>query len=89
MTEEQPRNPSWPDDYDPYAILADPLAHPKHKAIAAINIDTAKTGAEWNKCMDCGYPYPLTEDADSYFCSDECRRAYTAAYNKEIGIGDW
>jgi hypothetical protein len=68
--------------YDPDAILADPLAHPKHKAIAAINIRVRDHGEQWAKCANCGNPYQLTEQwPDSTVCSDSCAARYVAYLN--------
>jgi len=65
--------------YDPDAILADPHAHPKHKAYAAINIGIRDHGERWSKCADCGNPYQLTEEWDDMtFCSARCADAFTA-----------
>lgn len=77
----------FPDDYDPDAILADPLAHPKHKAIAAINIRVRDHGEHWSKCANCGYPYQLTDEwGDSTVCSQECFNDYLAYLNNP---GEW
>jgi hypothetical protein len=65
--------------YDPDAILADPGAHPKHKAIAAINIRVRDHGERWSKCANCGDPYQLTASwDDSTVCSDSCAEDFTA-----------
>jgi hypothetical protein len=65
--------------YDPDAILADPHAHPKHRAIAAINIGIRDRGEQWAKCHECGEPYQITDDwLCGEFCSDPCGLAFTA-----------
>ena len=59
--------------YNPDAILADPFAHPKHKAIAAINIRIRDHGERWAKCANCGDPYQITEDwLSETVCSRSC-----------------
>jgi hypothetical protein len=66
--------------YDPDAILADPFAHPKHKAIAEINIRVRDHGEHWTKCANCGDPYQLTGDwHDGTVCSDGCYREFAAS----------
>jgi hypothetical protein len=68
--------------YDPEAILADPFAHPIHKAYAAINIDVRDNGATWSKCANCGDPYKLTEAwSAAEICGDACWRDYMAYLN--------
>ena len=65
--------------YDPDAILADPDAHPKHKAYAAINIGIRDRGERWAKCANCGDPYRLGPDWESdTVCSETCARQFTA-----------
>lgn len=64
--------------YDPDAILADPSAHPKHKAIAAINIRIRDHGERWAKCANCGDPYQITEAWDNgTLCSLPCEAEFT------------
>ena len=59
--------------YDPDAILADPNAHPVHKRYARINIGIRDHGERWAKCLNCGYPYQITDQwQDGTFCCDEC-----------------
>ncbi len=65
--------------YDPDAILADPLSHPKHKAYAAINIGIRDRGESWAKCANCGDPYQLTEQwSNGTVCSESCEREFAA-----------
>ena len=65
--------------YDPDAILADPFAHPKHKAYALINIGIRDRGERWSKCANCGDPYQLTgEWGDMTVCSDRCASEFTS-----------
>lgn len=75
-------------DYDPDAILADPNAHPKHKAIAAINIDARDNGTQWAKCTNCGDPYVVTGETGSTVCSDECGAEFEADLRRQLG-GAW
>lgn len=66
--------------YDPDAILADPNSHPKHRAIAAINIDIRDNGARWAKCANCGDPYRLTQEWSSgAVCSEQCHQQFAAS----------
>jgi hypothetical protein len=59
--------------YDPDAILADPAAHPIHRAYAEINIGIRDRGEQWAKCVNCGTPYRVTPAWPSgSVCSDEC-----------------
>ena len=65
--------------YDPDAILADPFAHPKHKAIAAINIRVRDHGEHWSKCANCGDPYQLTDEWDNdTVCGQDCAADFTS-----------
>jgi hypothetical protein len=65
--------------YDPDAILADPDAHPKHRAVAAINIGIRDRGERWAKCPNCGDPYQITEEwTNETVCSSACGDAFTA-----------
>ena len=67
------------ENYDPDAILADPFAHPKHKAIAAINIRVRDHGEHWAKCANCGEPYQITEEwGNGTVCSRDCADAFTS-----------
>ena len=68
--------------YDPDAILADPRSHPKHVAIAAINIGIRDRGERWSKCANCGDPYQLTDGwGDSTVCSASCASEYVTYLN--------
>lgn len=59
--------------YNPDAILADPNANPIHKMYAEINIGVRDRGERWEKCINCGQPYQLTEQWDnSVVCSEVC-----------------
>lgn len=70
------------DTYDPDAILADPNAHPIHKAYAAINVGIRDRGEHWSKCANCGNPYQLTEEwSTSEICSELCERDYISYLN--------
>lgn len=70
------------DTYDPDAILADPNAHPIHKAYAAINVGIRDRGEHWSKCANCGNPYQLTEEwSTSEICSELCERDYLSYLN--------
>lgn len=55
--------------------------HPIHLAYALINEDVRVNGTAWNKCMDCGDPYIIGNDAGMYFCSDACESATLAYMN--------
>jgi hypothetical protein len=69
--------------YDPDAILADPNAHPIHKAYAAINVGIRDRGEHWSKCANCGNPYQLTEEwSASEICSELCEQEYTRYLNE-------
>jgi hypothetical protein len=64
------------DTYDPYAILADPDAHPVHKMYALINIGIRDHGERWGKCPNCGEPFQLTEEWSGTCCTPECSEDY-------------
>lgn len=66
----------YPENYDPDAIMADPDAHPIHKAYAAINIDARDNGTRWCKCANCGLPY-RSYGSDTV-CSDQCAKEFAA-----------
>jgi len=79
--------PEMAPGYDPDAILADPDAHPKHRAIAAINIRVRDHGEHWAKCCNCGDPYQLTEQWPyPDVCSGRCAAQYVAYLNNP---DDW
>lgn len=70
------------DTYDPDAILADPNAHPIHKAYAEINVGIRDRGEHWSKCANCGNPYQLTEEwSTSEICSELCELDYLRYLN--------
>lgn len=50
-----------------------------HLAYERIN-EQVTAGRPWNKCLDCGTPYPLDQEgAGSEFCSSRCE-AETLTY---------
>lgn len=69
--------------YDPDAILADPASHPKHRAIAAINIRVRDHGEHWAKCANCGDLYQLTNEwSDGTVCCESCFDAFSASLSE-------
>lgn len=78
ITPESERQGSpFPADYDPDAILANPLSHPAHVLIARINIGVRDRGEQWSKCPSCGMPYIKTEEwSDETVCSPGCHDAF-------------
>lgn len=77
------RNPAWPADYDPLAILADPEAEPEHELTALVNLRIAMHPEEsWDKCANCGLIY---RQGSSTVCSDECWQAYARCIAAETG----
>lgn len=63
-------------NYNPEEILNDPNSHPTHKAYAEINIGIRDRGEQWAKCLNCGFPYQLAQDTNSYFCTFSCESEY-------------
>ena len=65
-----------------YTVTRDREEYICHIAYKEIN-KQSQNGREWNKCIDCGIPYPLDmEGANTVFCSDTCEAA-TEAYLRE------
>ena len=59
-----------------YIYLALRNTDPVHIAFHLINLDVTENQVPWNKCMDCGQPYVVSEGtSDGNFCSDVCMNA--------------
>ena len=73
------------DTYNPYAILADPEAHPIHKDYARINIGIRDRGERWAKCLNCGSPYQITKEwTNETVCSDACGDEFDDYLNGDL-----
>lgn len=53
--------------------------HSKWVAARLCREDQEKNGRNWDKCLNCGFPFMVgLFGADGHFCSDSCREKTTA-----------
>lgn len=54
-----------------------------HKAYGIVNQRVA-AGERWNKCMECGSPYIVSEHTTAEFCSNTHGESYTKSFSKGL-----